>query len=74
MAKKKFDPLWELVDEKIALQGQEPDVDLPCPHCHVLLHLGVAAEAGQRVTCGLCGGVSHVVETNEGARLEAAGR
>jgi hypothetical protein len=73
VAKKKFDPLWEIVDEKIALQGQEPDVDLPCPHCHVLLHLGADAKGGQKVTCGLCGGVSEVVESHEGPRLEAAG-
>ena len=72
MAKKKFDPLWEIVDEKIALQDQEPDVDLPCPHCHVLLHLGSVAQTGQRVTCGLCGGNSEVVEGPEGPRLAAA--
>jgi len=72
VAKKKFDPLWEIVDEQIALQGQEPDVDLPCPHCHVLLHLGSVAQTGQRVTCGLCGGSSEVVEGPEGPRFAAA--
>jgi hypothetical protein len=70
VAKKKYDPLWEIVDEKIALQGQEPDVDLLCPHCHVLLHLGPTATKGLRVTCGLCGGSSEVAETPEGPRLE----
>jgi hypothetical protein len=60
-------------DEKIALPGQEPDVDLPCPHCHVLLHLGAAAQSGLKVTCGLCGGVSEVKESQEGPRLEADG-
>jgi hypothetical protein len=74
VAKKKFDPLWELVDEKIALQGQEPDVDVPCPHCHVIVHLGASAEAGQRVTCGLCGGLSTVVESEQGPRLDPAGQ
>ncbi len=73
MAKKKFDPLWEIVDEKIPLQGQGPDVDVPCPHCHVPLHLGPGDQKGQRITCGLCGGSSEVVEGPEGPRLEAAG-
>ena len=72
MAKKRFDPLWEIVDEQIALQGREADVDLPCPHCHVLLHLGSVAQTGQRVTCGLCGGSSEVVQGPEGPRLAAA--
>ncbi len=73
VAKKKFDPLWEIVDEKIALQGQEPDVDQACPHCHVLLHVGAAAHSGLKVTCGLCGGVSEVKESQEGLRLEGVG-
>ncbi len=73
MAKKKFDPLWEIVDEKIPLQDQGPDVDVPCPHCHVPLHLGPGDQKGQRITCGLCGGSSEVVEGPEGPRLEAAG-
>jgi hypothetical protein len=72
VAKKKFDPLWEVVDEKIALQDQERDVDVPCPHCHVLLHLGPAVHGGQRITCGLCGGASEAVEGPEGAHLEPA--
>jgi len=72
VAKKKFDPLWEIVGEKIPLQGQEPGVDLPCPHCHVPLHVGPAAREGQRVTCGLCAGSSQVVDALEGPRLEAA--
>jgi hypothetical protein len=71
VANKKFDPLWEIVDEKIALQNEEPDVDLPCPHCHVLLHLGPAARVGEKLTCGLCGGTAEVTETAEGLRLKA---
>jgi hypothetical protein len=70
VAKKKFDPLWELVDEKIALQNAAPDIDLPCPRCHVLLHVGDAVPDGQKVTCGLCGGISRVVEGPEGPYLE----
>ena len=69
MAKKKHDPLWEVVDEKIALQGQEPDVDVPCPHCGVLVHLGGSAKAGERYACGLCGGKSEVVLGAEGPSL-----
>ena len=60
MGNKKYDPLWELVGEKVALQGQEPDVDAHCPHCNVNLHLGSSAEDGARIVCGLCGGVSVV--------------
>ncbi len=71
MAKKKFDPLWEIVDEKVALQNEEPDLDTPCPYCHVLLHLRAGIWSGERVTCGLCGGSSEVVEGGEGVSLRA---
>ena len=43
---KKYDPLWELVGEKVALQGQEPDVDAHCPHCNVNLQLGRLLRTG----------------------------
>ena len=66
---KKYDPLWEIVDEKVALQGQEPDVDTPCPHCHVIVHLGGSAEMGDRFACGLCGGVCTVTAVPEGLVL-----
>ena len=63
MAKKKYDPLWEIVDEKVALQGEEPDVDCRCPHCHVIVHLGTECHRGRATyECGLCGGLSEVVE------------
>lgn len=52
---KKYDPLWEIVGEKVPLQGTEPDIDARCPNCHATVHLGVAAEAGDKVACGLCG-------------------
>lgn len=71
MARKKFDPLWEIVDEKRALQNEEPHVDLPCPHCQVLLELGPAARLGEKVTCGLCGGTSEVEQSPQGLRLKA---
>lgn len=69
---KKYDPLWEIVDEKVALQGQEPDVDTFCPHCHVLVQLGATAGVGERFACGLCGGVSTVTVVPEGLVLEKA--
>ena len=71
MAKKKFDPLWEIIDEKRALQNEEPRVDLACPHCHVKLELGPAVRAGEKVTCGLCGGASEVEQTAQGPGLKA---
>jgi hypothetical protein len=71
VATKKFDPLWEIVDEKVALQNAEPDIDAPCPYCNVPLHLGAVAPKGAKVTCGLCGGTSQVVDTVEGVRLKA---
>jgi hypothetical protein len=70
VAKKKYDPLWEIVDEKVALQGQEPDADASCPHCHVTVHLGAAAQVGEHYACGLCGGVSEVVEGPAGLGLK----
>ena len=62
MAKKQYDPLWEIVDEKVALQGGEPDIDAVCPWCHVIVHLGKESAAGRTYECGLCGGLSEVVE------------
>lgn len=52
---KKYDPLWELVGQKVPLQGAEPDIDARCPNCHVNVHLGLALKAGEKVACGLCG-------------------
>lgn len=69
MGKKKYDPLWEIVGEKVALQGAEPDIDAVCPHCHVRVHLGPDVETGGRFACGLCGGVSVVAATAEGLGL-----
>jgi ribosomal protein S27AE len=68
---KRFDPLWKIVGEKVALQGQQPDVDASCPHCHVVVHVGEHAEPGDRFACGLCGGVSTVVSTQPEVVLEA---
>jgi hypothetical protein len=68
---KKYDPLWEIIDEKVALQGQEPDVDLACPYCGVLLHVGATAVQGQKITCGLCSGSAEVVKSGAGLGLKA---
>jgi hypothetical protein len=70
VGKKKYDPLWEIVGEKVTLQGAEPDVDCSCPHCHVVVHLGVSAKRGERYACGLCGGISEVAEGPDGTILE----
>jgi len=61
VAKKQYDPLWEIVDEKVPLQGGEPDVDSVCPYCRVRVHIGLALQPGERVECGLCGGLSEIV-------------
>ena len=65
MAKKQYDPLWEIVDEKVALQGGEPDVDSLCPYCHVRVHIGLDLQPGERVECGLCGGFSEIVRNED---------
>ncbi len=74
MSKKKYDPLWTIVDEKIALQGGEPDVDARCPYCHVVVHVGLQAKAGERYECGLCGGTSTVAEEQGTVTLTRVGR
>ncbi len=65
---KKYDPLWEIVGEKVPLQGVEPDVDALCPNCHVRLHLGLEAKPGDTMDCGLCGAALTVIA--EGDRLD----
>jgi hypothetical protein len=70
VTRKRFDPLWEIVDEKVALQNEEPDIDLPCPYCRVRLHLGPAPRAGEKISCGLCGGDSELVQSAEGLSLK----
>lgn len=62
MAHKKYDPLWEIVGEKLPLQGQEPDVDAVCPYCQVRVHVGREAKVGARYACGLCGGLFEVLD------------
>jgi len=66
---KKYDPLWELVGEQFPLQGVERDVDALCPNCHVNVHIGMAAEVGQKAECGLCGASLEVVRGETGLTL-----
>lgn len=70
MAKKKYDPLWEIIDEKVALQGVEPDIDALCPYCSVTVHIaGSLADEGL-VECGLCGSLSTVARAGGGVTLK----
>jgi hypothetical protein len=57
---KKYDPLWEIVGEKISLQGVDPARSLLCPECHVTVDLPKSAQAGARFHCGLCGALCEV--------------
>jgi hypothetical protein len=57
---KKYDPLWEIVDEKISLQGVDPVSILVCPECHVTVDLPKSAQSGARFHCGLCGALCEV--------------
>lgn len=64
----KYDPLWKYAGVKHPLVGTEPDIDARCPVCHVTVHLGVEAKAGQQVNCGLCGEPLQIVQ--EGSSLQ----
>jgi hypothetical protein len=73
MGKKQYDPLWRILDENVALQGAEPDVDVHCPYCHVIVHVGLKGKVGDRYECGLCGGVSELCEQEEWTTLDRRG-
>lgn len=60
MAKKKYDPLWEVIGEKNPLQGTAPCIDAVCPWCRVTVHLGNNVAARETYECGLCGALSSV--------------
>lgn len=70
MAKKKYDPLWEIVDEKITLQGVEPDIDGICPDCGVRVHIGASLRVGEQVECGLCGSLLRIARKEGEVELE----
>jgi hypothetical protein len=66
----KYDPLWELVGEKVALQGVGEDIDVRCPECHVILHVQPELASGEAVECGLCGAALTIVRETEGVKAE----
>jgi hypothetical protein len=66
----KYDPLWELAGQKVALQGTLEDVDSRCPSCHVVVHLGLDVHPGEKVECGLCGAPLEI--TADGRSVELA--
>jgi hypothetical protein len=58
--KKKYDPLWEIVEEKVSLQGSEDTKPVKCPWCHVSVDLPGQVRPGERFLCGLCGAICEV--------------
>jgi hypothetical protein len=65
---KKYDPLWELVGDKVELQGVGEDLDVRCPECHTILHVGPELASGDAVECGLCG-AALTIERQAGTAL-----
>ena len=59
---KKYDPLWEIVDEKVRLQGAVEMRTTECPRCGVTIELTGAQQPGTKFRCGLCGAVCETVE------------
>ena len=68
--KKRFDPLWEIVGERVSLQGTESRAVATCPKCQVALELPKRVRQGRRFRCGLCGAPCEIAEsssvTNDG--------
>ena len=58
--KKKYDPLWEIVGEKVNLQGSASATTIKCPNCHVPLDLPGQVRPGRRFRCGVCGALCEV--------------
>jgi ferredoxin len=58
--KKKYDPLWEILKEKVSLQGGETRRPVTCPQCHVAMELPGEIGAGTCFRCGLCGALCEV--------------
>jgi hypothetical protein len=61
--KKRFDPLWEIVGEKVTLQGIESSVATTCPNCQVTLELPKSVQPVRRFRCGLCGALCEIAES-----------
>jgi hypothetical protein len=69
--KKRYDPLWEIVGEKVSLQGEEVARNISCPRCRVLLGVPVDAAVGTVFCCGLCGATCRVVASSNAGSLTA---
>jgi hypothetical protein len=61
--KKKYDPLWEIVGEKVCLQGGESRKAVACPQCHVAVDLPSDVRVGERFSCGLCSALCEVAQS-----------
>jgi len=73
VAKKNIRPALGDRHEKVALQGQEPDLDAPLPPLQRHTSPRVLARTeGWRITCGLCGKTSEVVSDGHGPSSPAA--
>jgi hypothetical protein len=60
--KKKYDPLWEIVNEKVSLQGFETTRAVSCPRCYVVVDISAEMQLGERFRCGLCGVLCEVAQ------------
>ncbi len=60
--KKRLDPLWEIVGEKVYLQGLGASPAASCPQCHVMVELPREPKRGERFRCGLCGALCEVID------------
>ena len=69
--KKRHDPLWEIVGEKVPLQGSESTLNVVCPHCHVTVQVPDSIIPGQRFKCGLCGGSCEFLGSTQGGLARA---
>jgi hypothetical protein len=61
--KKRFDPLWEIVGEKVSLQGTGSREVTTCPKCQVALELPKSVKQGHWFRCGLCGALCEIAES-----------
>lgn len=61
LRRKRYDPLWEIVGEKISLQGFQVAEGVSCPNCHVKVQLPEDPARGERYRCGLCGALFELV-------------
>jgi hypothetical protein len=60
--RKRLDPLWGILGEKVYLKGVAPPQTTSCPQCHVLVELPRQPMRGERFRCGLCGALCEVIE------------